>query len=57
MRITEKCCGDCSQCQLLTDGRVDMIPCILDQLFQRVKRMDEKLNNNKETHIADVPEE
>ena len=57
MRITEKCCGDCSQCQLLTDGRVDMIPCILDQLFQRVKRMEEKLNNNKETHIADVPEE
>lgn len=36
-RVDGKCCGDCSRCMLLKDGEVDMIPCVLDQIFRRVQ--------------------
>lgn len=58
MRIDSKCCGDCGKCQLLIDGQVDMIPCVLDQIFQRVKRLEEQSNNKgkKRVSIADLPD-
>lgn len=37
-RLQGKCGGDCSKCELLANGEVDMIPCVLDQIFQRVQR-------------------
>lgn len=40
MRLNETCCGDCSQCELIKSGNVDMIPCVLDQIFQRLQRME-----------------
>lgn len=51
MRIEGKCCGDCSKCKLLEDGKVDMIPCAIDQIFQRVQKIENKLSN-KEINIA-----
>lgn len=43
MRIEGKCIGDCSKCQLLANGEVDMIPCVLDQIFNRVQRNEREL--------------
>lgn len=40
MRVEGKCIGDCSKCQLLADGEVDMIPCILDQIFARTRKSE-----------------
>lgn len=40
MRVEGKCIGDCSKCQLLANGDVDMIPCILDQIFIRIRRIE-----------------
>lgn len=40
MRVNGRCCEDCSQCTLLQEGKVDMIPCLLDQVFQRLKRLE-----------------
>ena len=37
-RLQGTCKGDCSKCELLASGEVDMIPCVLDQIFQRVQR-------------------
>lgn len=37
MRIEGRCVGDCAKCQLLQEGAVDMIPCVLDQIFRRVQ--------------------
>jgi transposase len=57
MRVEGKCCGDCGSCQLLADGQVDMIPCVLDQIFQRLQRL-EQMNINKgkkRTNIAELP--
>ena len=34
-----KCIGDCAKCELAQSGQVDMIPCAIDQMFQRVQRM------------------
>lgn len=42
-RIDGKCIGDCSRCDLLAAGEVDMIPCILDQIFQRVRKNESAL--------------
>lgn len=39
-RLTGKCPGDCSQCELLATSRVDMVPCILDQIFIRIQRLE-----------------
>lgn len=57
MRVEGKCCGNCEVCQLLADGQVDMIPCVLDQIFQRLQRL-EQMNINKgkkRTNIAELP--
>lgn len=42
-RLKGKCIGDCSKCRLLADGEVDMVPCVLDQIFARVRRQGEEL--------------
>lgn len=42
-RINEVCCEDCSRCELLSQGRVDMVTCCLDQLFRKVKRIGEQV--------------
>ena len=42
-RIKGKCIGDCSRCELLAAGEVDMIPCVLDQIFARVRRQGAEL--------------
>lgn len=47
-RIKGVCKGDCGSCELLANGDVDMIPCVLDQIFQRVQRNEraiERANN------------
>lgn len=44
MRVEGKCIGDCSQCALLEEGSVDMIPCILDQIFIRVKKQEKEIS-------------
>lgn len=46
-RLEGKCVGDCSRCELLARGDVEMVPCVLDQLFQRVQRMERDLENVK----------
>ncbi len=46
-RIEGKCIGDCSKCELLAAGEVDMIPCILDQIFARVKKQGAELEEIK----------
>jgi len=67
MRVEGKCIGDCSKCQLLADGEVDMIPCILDQIFARVKKQGAELeeikkkivekSNTTEIQLAGIEEE
>lgn len=58
MRVEGKCCGDCGSCQLLANGQVDMIPCVLDQIFQRVRKLEEQSINKgkKRTNIAEIPD-
>ena len=56
MRVPEKCCGDCGSCKLLLDGKVDMVPCALDQIFQRIQRLEMKIDAFKELNIAEAPE-
>lgn len=53
MRLENKCCGDCSRCDLLKENKVDMIPCILDQLFQKQKRI-EKSNEELKNLILSI---
>lgn len=55
-RIDKGCCGDCAKCALLADGKVDMIPCILDQIFRRVMRL-ERFAENKEVGLAAAPDD
>ena len=38
-----KCIGDCARCELEQSGQVDMIPCAIDQMFQRVQRMEKNI--------------
>lgn len=56
MRVNGNCCGDCSKCALLAENKVDMIPCMIDQVFQRVQKMEEFILITRETHIAEIPE-
>lgn len=56
MRVNGNCCGDCSKCALLAENKVDMIPCMIDQVFQRVQKMEEFILVTRETHIAEIPE-
>lgn len=39
-RLKDNCPGDCATCPLLAEGRVDMIPCVLDQLFRRMQNQE-----------------
>lgn len=57
MRVEGKCCGNCEVCQLLANGQVDMIPCVLDQIFQRLQRLEQMSINKgkKRTNIAELP--
>ena len=43
-RLSGKCPGDCTKCRLLEEGQVQMEICMLDQVFQRTRRCEEKLN-------------
>ena len=56
-RIDKACCGDCAQCQLLADGAVDMVPCILDQLFRKVQNIERIINNGKPSALASTATE
>ena len=47
-RVNGICCGDCSKCTLLANGEVDMIPCILDQIFRRVQTNENEIATLKE---------
>lgn len=46
-RLNGKCIGDCSRCELLANGEVDMIPCVLDQIFARVRKQGAELDELK----------
>lgn len=46
-RLEGKCIGDCSNCELLAAGEVDMIPCVLDQIFARVRKQGAELASIK----------
>jgi hypothetical protein len=55
MRIKEECKGNCGNCELLQSGQVDMVPCVLDQIFGRVQRMERRiteLDSAKDYKIA-----
>ncbi len=43
-RLEGKCPGDCTKCRLLSEGQVQMEICMLDQVFQRTRRNEEKLD-------------
>lgn len=63
-RLDGKCPGDCTRCSLLQEGQVDMEICMLDQVFQRTQKCEEKLNlileklSTKATHtlVREEPE-
>lgn len=42
-RVDNVCPGDCTKCQLLREGKVEMTSCVLDQVFQRVQDTQEML--------------
>lgn len=49
MGRTEKTCiGDCACCPLLAEGEVEMVPCILDQIFKRQQLQGEALRRLSE---------
>lgn len=48
-RLKENCPGDCSTCPLLADGRVDMVPCVLDQMFRRLQTLSERVESINES--------
>lgn len=50
-RLTGKCPGDCSRCELLAAGSVDMVPCILDQIFARTQRIEAQVNKSTDTTL------
>ena len=42
-RLEGKCPGDCTKCRRLEEVQVQMEICMLDQVFQRTRRNEEKL--------------
>lgn len=42
-RLETKCPEDCATCPLLAEGKVDMIPCLLDQMATRQRRIERKM--------------
>lgn len=55
-RIDKACCGDCAECQLLANGEVEMTPCILDQMFRRLQRLESVINDSKTLALASATE-
>lgn len=53
-RLTNKCPGDCSKCDMLAAGQVDMVPCILDQMFTRIQRIEASMTTTTEQRLASV---
>lgn len=51
-RVQGGCCGDCAKCELLAAGQVDMIPCILDQIFRRVQRLESEIESSKKLTLV-----
>jgi hypothetical protein len=51
MRTDGKCCGDCGSCRLEADGQVDMVPCVLDQIFQRLQGVEKTLQRLEQMSI------
>lgn len=52
------CKGDCAQCELVKEGKVDMVACAIDQTFQRIRRMEKKIESivgGGVTTIAELP--
>lgn len=47
-RLNKACPGDCAKCQLAISGEVDMIPCVLDKIFQNQKILVARLNDVSE---------
>lgn len=50
-RLTNKCLGDCSRCELLAAGQVDMVPCVLDQMFARMQRVEKMVDGLAQTKV------
>lgn len=55
-RIDDVCPGNCATCGLLQAGRVEMVPCLLDQVFQTLKRQGKEIAELKEM-INEIPQE
>ena len=51
-RVDKECRGDCAQCELLAEGKVDMIPCALDQILRRVIKLERAVENKKASLAA-----
>jgi hypothetical protein len=51
-RLEGVCGGDCARCELLASGQVDMIPCILDQIFRRVQRLESEIESSKKVTLV-----
>lgn len=64
-RIQEICCGDCDSCKLRLEGRVDMVPCVLDQIFRKMQDFERRVDEiqkaiagmQKEVQLAGVEKE
>lgn len=55
-RIEDVCPGNCADCALLRAGKVEMIPCLLDQVFQTLKRQGKEIAELKEL-VNEIPQE
>lgn len=55
-RINDVCPGNCATCGLLAAGRVEMIPCLLDQVFQTLKRQGKEIEELKDM-VNEIPQE
>lgn len=51
-RLEGVCGGDCARCELLASGQVDMVPCILDQIFRRVQRLESEIESSKKVTLV-----
>lgn len=54
-RLQTQCPGDCSRCSLLAEGSVEMVPCVLDQLMQRVQRQGKQLKEIQDAIASGSP--
>lgn len=47
-RVKGICMGDCGSCELLAREEVDMVPCVLDQIFRRVQKQEAEISELKQ---------